>query len=355
MHLRALKADIRTLDPSYFGLPMSTGAVALATHALGHDAVARVFFLLNNTEIAVLGFLLLARLIFFFPAFRKDLASHSKGAGFLTVVAALCILGAGHIELDHRTGAAILLWCMALPAWLALTYSFFILVTIKRRKPDLEHGIDGSWLLFVVSVQALSVLGCLIAPHVGWPMRNMLFVSLFFHLLGCLFYVVVIGMIFYRTTFFHMRADEFKPSYWIDMGAAAITALAGMMLADALARDGIYTAFIPLLELGSVFFWVAGTWWIPVILFLEVWRHTIIPLRYHAGQWSMVFPLGVYTLCTWELANALALPALQSVAWVFLRVAWLAWCVTFLGMAHRLWRRYGAMQEDPAATGTGRN
>lgn len=338
--MRALKADIRTLDPSYFGLPMSTGAIALAAYALGHPVAARLFFLLNNAEIAVLGLLLLARLIFYFPAFRKDLASHSKGAGFLTLVAALCILGVEHIEMDHRTGSAILLWCMALPAWLLLTYSFFILVTIKRRKPDLEHGIDGSWLLFVVSVQALSILGCLIAPHLGWSLRTALFTALFFHLLGCLFYVVVLGMIFYRTTFFHMRADEFKPSYWIDMGAAAITTLAGSTLVKSMAANGLFADFIPLLKLGSAFFWVAGTWWIPVILFLEIWRHTKIPLHYHAGHWSLVFPLGVYTLCTWELADVLGLPFLRPIPEAFLYLAGLAWGITFLGMAHRVWRRY---------------
>lgn len=338
--MRALKADIRALEPSYFGLPMSTGAIALAAHALGHDAVARAFFLLNNTEIAVLGLLLLARLFFFFPAFRQDLASHSKGAGFLTVVAALCILGVEHIELDHRTGAAILLWCMALAAWLVLTYSFFIQVTIKRRKPDLEHGIDGSWLLFVVSVQALSILGCLIAPHVDLPLRNTFFIALFFHLLGGLFYLIVIGMIFYRTTFFPMRADEFKPNYWIDMGAAAITTLAGSTLVKSLAVHGVFIDFTPLLKLGSAFFWVAGTWWIPVVLVLEIWRHTKIPLHYRAGHWSLVFPLGVYTLCTWELADVLELPFLRPVPEVFLRVAWAVWGITFIGMCHRVWMRY---------------
>lgn len=348
MHLRALRSDIRTLDPAYFGLPMSTGAIALASHALGNDAVARFFFGLNNAEIAVLGLLFLLRVVLYFPSFRKDLAAHNKGAGFLTIVAALCILGTEHVLLAPNASAALALWCAAFTAWLVLSYSFFILVTIRRSKPGLGQGIDGSWLLFVVSVQALSILGCLIAPQASPYLRHALFAALFLYLLGCLFYVVVIGMIFYRTTFFHMRADEFKPSYWIDMGAAAITTLAGTMLADAMARHGIYTDFIPLLKLGSAFFWVAGTWWIPVILFLEIWRHTIIPLRYHAGHWSLVFPLGVYTLCTWELAGMLHLPVLQSIAWVFLRIAWLAWGITFVGMCHRVWRRYGAKEHNQA-------
>ncbi len=340
MQTLALRTDIRTLDPAYFGLPMSTGAIALASFALGHDVVARLFFLLNNLEIAVLGSLLIFRLLFFFPSYLKDLGSHTKGAGFLTIPAALCILGVEYAVLYHRTNAAILLWSAALPVWALLTYSFFILITIKHHKPDLGRGIDGSWLLFVVSVQALSILCCLIAPHLAADLKLSLFAALFLHMLGCLFYIVVIGMIFYRTTFFHMRADEFKPSYWIDMGAAAITALSASTLVKALAINHQFDDFVPLLKFLSTFFWVAGTWWIPAILFLEIWRNTKIPLHYHAGLWSLVFPLGVYTLSTWDIAGTLGLPTLQPLAELILRIAWMAWGIIFLWMAHRVWRYY---------------
>jgi len=353
MHFRALRPDIQTLAPAYFGLPMSTGALALASHALGNEGIAHFLFGLNKVELAVLGLLLLLRVVFFFPHFRADLAAPGKGAGFLTVVAALCILGTEQMLMASGAFTVLALWAVAFIVWLLLSYAFFILVTISTKKPGLAHGINGTWLLFVVAAQALSILACLLAPLVAPHLRHALFAALFLYLLGCLFYVVVIGMIFYRTAFFRMRADEFKPSYWIDMGAAAITTLAGTMLADAMARHGIYTDFIPMLKLGSAFFWVAGTWWIPVILILEVWRYTIIPLRYQAGQWSLVFPLGVYTLCTWELAGMLQLPVLQTVSWVFLRIAWLAWSVTFLGMAHRMWKRYGARQGSTSAPGVG--
>jgi tellurite resistance protein TehA-like permease len=319
---------------------MSTGIIAVASQELGYPSIGQVFFTLNNVEVIVLSGLLLLRLLFFFPEFRKDLSSHQRGAGFLTIVAAACILGTEYIGSQGAFSPAVALWHFALVAWAVLTYAFFILVTIKRQKPTLENGINGSWLLFVVSVQALSVLGCMVAPHVDIPLHDALFVMLFFHLLGWLFYLVVIGIIFYRTTFFPMRPDEFKPTYWIDMGAAAITTLAGIRLINAMAAHGLYTELIPTLKVFVVFAWIAGTWWIPVIFFLEIWRHWTIPWKYHAGYWSLVFPLGMHVVCTWQLAVAFQLPFLKVLPEVFIWLAWGTWAVTFVGMCVKVARSF---------------
>jgi tellurite resistance protein TehA-like permease len=340
MGKRRIAAGIRGLSPAYFGLPMSTGIIAVASYQLGHPAVGRAFFALNLAEVIVLALLLLLRLLFFFPEFRKDLASHAQGAGFLTVVAAACILGTEFVTFRHAFGIALRLWYFALVAWALFTYAFFILVTIKRSKPSLETGINGSWLLFVVSVQALAVLGTLVAPNMGISLHTGLFIMLLFHLLGWLFYLVVIGIIFYRTTFFPMRPGEFKPTYWIDMGAAAITTLAGTTLVNAMAAHGAYAELIPALKVFIVFAWIAGTWWIPVIFFLEIWRHASIPWRYHAGYWSLVFPLGMHTVCTWQLGLAFDLPFLQTFPRAFIWLAWATWAVVFAGMCVKLVRRF---------------
>jgi hypothetical protein len=41
---------------------------------------------------------------------------------------------------------------------------------------------------------------------------------------------------------------------------------------------------------------ISGTWWIPMLLVLEVWQHLIrrFPLRYDPLYWGAVFPLGIY-------------------------------------------------------------
>lgn len=336
MNTLNLKKGIQTFSPAYFALAMSTGIISIASNLLGYDVVSLWFFVLNNIEFSILLGIFILRLLFFFPDFKKDLSSHAEGAGYLTLIAALCILGAEHILLkDHYSGMAIL-WYFAIGGWIILLYSFFILVTIKKEKPTLEDGINGSWLLFVVSVQALSILGSILSTHLKMPISEALFINLFFYLLGVLFYIVLIGIIFYRTTFFPMKAKEFKPSYWIDMGAAAISTLSGIMLIKSMGGHAEYQDFIPTIKVLSILFWIAGTWWIPAIFFLEIWRHRSISLKYNAGYWSLVFPLGVYTACTWELADELGLSFLKGIPSVFIYLAWTAWAITFVAMCTKI-------------------
>ena len=54
-------------------------------------------------------------------------------------------------------------------------------------------------------------------------------------------YIVVIGLMFYRWTFFALDPDQATPPYWINMGALAITTLAGsnlLLAAGRVGRDG---------------------------------------------------------------------------------------------------------------------
>lgn len=334
------KQGIQTFSPDYFALAMSTGIVSIASFMLGYTEIAKGLFVLNNLELVLLSCIFILRISFFSKSFVKDLSTHSKGAGFLTIPAALCLLGIEHLLIKNNFILSIFIWYFSIALWLILLYSFFVLVTVKKQKPSLESGLNGSWLLFVVSAQALSILGSLIHPHLNLKVEVSVFINLFFYLLGVLFYIILIGIIFYRTIFVLMQADEFKPSYWIDMGAAAISTLSGILLIKSMGSVGIFQAYIPTIKLLSILFWIAGTWWIPAIIFLEIWRNKSISLKYNSGYWSLVFPLGVYTACTWQLANETGFSFLTEVSSVFIYIAWFAWLITFVAMCSKIIRRY---------------
>ena len=89
--------------------------------------------------------------------------------------------------------------------------------------------------------------------------------------------------------------------------------------------------------------WASGTWWIPLLLVLGVWRYGLqrVPLRYDPMYWGAVFPLGMYAVCTFDLIHALDLPFLHWLPPLFALAAVLAWLVAFGGLLHRVaqWRR----------------
>src|SRR3546814_2537032 len=65
-----------------------------------------------------------------------------------------------------------------------------------------------------------------------------------------------------------MSAEDLTPPYWINMGAVAISTLAGARLLSQSALSpivGDLTSFVAGLTL---FFWAIGTWWIPMLVAL---------------------------------------------------------------------------------------
>jgi tellurite resistance protein TehA-like permease len=140
--------------------------------------------------------------------------------------------------------------------------------------------------------------------------------------------------------FFPLRAREFNPPYWIDMGALAITTLAGSLLVLHTPTTSPLHELMPFVKGFTVFFWATATWWIPLLVMLELWRHAWrhVPLRYEVDDWDIVFPLGMYTVGTCELAQALQLDFLRVIPAIGVYVSLLAWMIVAGGMAHHIGR-----------------
>jgi tellurite resistance protein TehA-like permease len=332
-----IQNGIRDLFPGYFAFVMATGIVSIACHLLAMDFLAYPLFYINQLSYVSLWLLTLAR-GFRYPArLINDLSNHRLGTGFLTLVAGTNVLGSQFVILTSNQTIALVLWILGLVLWLFLIYALFTVLTVKEEKPPLESGINGAWMLFVVSTQSIVVLGMLLVSRFA-PWEEMLtYAMLGFYLLGCMLYILIISLILYRFMFFKIEPDELTPPYWINMGAVAITTLAGTnILLKGTAP--FLSDLIPFIKGFTIFFWASGTWWIPLLFLLGAWRHIYkrYPLTYHPAYWGLVFPMGMYTVCTFRLAQVLKLDFLLFIPKFFIYIALIAWFATIFGLIYQL-------------------
>lgn len=342
--LRLVRREVATFSPSYFALVMATGIVSLASLRAGYPALAKGLFYLNIVAYCLLWVVTLWRLISFRKQLSADVMSHSRNPGFLTMVAGTSLLGSQFLLLNADAATATIFLVLAGFLWVILMYSFLTMTTVKPKKPPIEEGLNGLWLLTTVATQSISILGVHLLPFLRVSQEVTLFSSLSLFFVGCVLYLIVITLIFYRLAFFGLKPSRMAPAYWINMGAVAITVLAGSTL---LTVTNDYELLFPLrgFIMGlTILFWALATWWIPLILILGVWRHiySCYPLRYSSQYWGLVFPLGMYTMCTYKMADADSLSFLQIIPKYFVYVALFAWVLAFAGMigkaVTKLWK-----------------
>jgi tellurite resistance protein TehA-like permease len=333
-----LRGLSQRLPPTAFSFVMATGIVGNASALLEVPFAPWALFGINVVAYAVLVVLLGARAVLHWNELVSDLESHARGPGLLTSVAGTAVFGTQWLLVAQAPRVAGALWLLAAVLWLALTYALFARLTLAEQKPTIDVGLNGTWMLFVVGPQSIAVLGTLLTPSAPARAPAILGVSLVLHLLGCMFYVLLIALILYRFLFFRFDPERLNPPYWINMGAVAITTLAGSMLIVQAPWWPFLGEVLPFLKGFTLLFWSTATWWIPVLLILGVWRHGFrhVALRYDVQYWSIVFPVGMYSVATLRLSAALGWPSLAPWARAVGVGALGLWLLTTFGLCRGL-------------------
>lgn len=347
---RSVIDAVRTLFPGYFAMIMATGVVSIACALTGKPAIALSLLIANWIFYPCLWALTILRIRLFPRLVARDISDHQRAPGFFTIVAGTCVLGTQNVVVIGAKGVGVVLWWFGLILWFGIMYTFFTAVTVRARKPTLAKGINGAWLIAAVSTQAVVVLRGVIDVGTA-PPEAIQFQVIAMFLIGSMLYLAIIPLIFYRLTFVPMNREDFSPPYWINMGAVAITALAGSILVLRGDTWPLLGPLLPFLRGFTFFFWAVASWWIPFLFGLMLWRYIWMRDRftYEPAIWGMVFPLGMYTSSTYQFDRAMGYSFLAPIPEILVYVALGAWGLGIAGLVRRIVRATRAAGPDGAS------
>lgn len=336
--IQVIAPAIQGMYPGYFALVMATGILSNAWFFMGAKAISQALFLVNVIAYGTLLASFSSRLAFYRRELWHDLCNPRLVFAFFTFVAATNILGVQFFLRGYWI-VPLSLWLVALCAWVLLAYfSFSVLAFINtERSADVVHG---GWLIGIVGTQSVVWLGTLLAHRLGALEVPAMLAAYSLWGIGVVLYGIFMTLFSYRVFFVRLVASDMGPLFWVIMGAAAISTNAGISLASSGLPLSFFMAIRPFIEGTTLVLWAWSTWLTPLLVAFGVWRHLIRgePLAYEPGYWSLVFPLGMYTVATYRFAGLTGLAFLRAISGITVWVALGAWCVVMIGLIRMLAR-----------------
>jgi tellurite resistance protein TehA-like permease len=315
---------------------MATGVISVGLGYDGRRLLSRCLLVVSIVAFAGLVVLNGWRLVSHRVELVDDFTHPLRGFGFYTFVAAADVLAA-RIATD-TTDIALALLGIAAACWLLRGYAVPWTTRLGPGERPIVAAANGTWFMWAVGGQSVAVAAAVLAAVHPGPTLPAVAVGAWF--LGVFLYAVDGVFVAMRLLAFDFGPADLTPPYWVAMGAAAITALAGAEI-TLLPGSPVLDAAGDAIRGGSLFAWVLATWLVPALFTMGWWRHVThrLPLTYDANLWSIVFPLGMYAVASTRIGDADRLPLLTDIGRVWIWVALAAWLVTSLAGAAHVVRR----------------
>ncbi len=319
---------------AYFASVMATGIVSTAMFIYHQIWLSDILLAIGVGLYLVLWYAYAGRLVLAPREMWRNLTDPSTTFGFFTIVAGSNVL-AVRFMLAHWVGLSVVFGTIGLVSWAVLFYTVMTAL-ITGPAADLT-SVNGGWLIAIVAEQSIATYLASMIGVVPGHVTILFLASATFWAMGLILYLVFIAFIMNRLLFQTIDPQDMQPPYWINMGATAISVLASSRLLAVPVHTTILVTLRPFLEGGTLMFWAWGSWWIPLLVILGIWKYWRghEPIAYHPAQWSIVFPLGMYGTATTAMSK---IQGFLPLHWVGEGFAWIslgAWTlVAVLGLRH---------------------
>ncbi len=326
---RSVNSRAQPFYTGYFAAVMATGIVSTGLVIYHHVRLSDVLMAIGVALYVMLWFVYIKRAVSFPRQLWQDVTNPASTFGFFTIVAGSNVLAVRFL-FQHWVLAAKVLGTIGILTWAIL---FYTVMTVLITGPAVRKvDVNGGWLIAIVAEESIATYFAAMVDVDPRQATVLFLISATFWAMGFMLYVIFIGLIMNRLLFQSVSLGDLQPPYWINMGATAITVLASSRLLAIHVHAPILLTLRPFLAGVTLMLWAWGTWWIPLLVVLGVWKygHGQEPILYHPSQWSIVFPLGMYATATTTMARIHGFRPVHGLGQGFLWIALGAWILVGL-------------------------
>lgn len=328
-----------TLAPGCFASVMATGIISIGAENKSLHVLSVILFCLAVALYLFFIVLLLIRLARHRDELRADLHNPSRAFGFFTIAAGTNVLATAMVGFG-AVKPALVLFAIGLLLWVVLGYGIPFTAILGSNIRPVSKAVNGTWLVWVVAAQSVAVVASSLAietTKTGLSTPGLIvlltLLAVMMWAVGLALYIVCSVSIFIRVLRHRFGPEDLDAPYWVTMGALAITIVAGSRILE-LESSPILDATRIVVGGSSTLLWAFATWLIPALVAAGAWKHFIhrVPMTYSAGLWSMVFPLGMYSVASMFLGHSDRLPALEWIGEHWFWVGLIVWVLVFAAM-----------------------
>ena len=364
-----LRRVVLNFSPSWFSVTMGTGMMALVLRSepyqfRGLDIISDIVFALNVFLFCL--FLLVG--IFRYLAWphtlilmllhpSQSLYVGTFAMGFATIVNLVAVACAEPWGYRYSMLGWVLWW---IDASLAFVVCIGFLSLMSPRHSRSFHELSALWLLPVVCPVVSASSGSMVANTLTvTPARITVVISWFLYGMGLVLCFMLLTMYFARLAVHKIPppsqiASTFLPLGPCGQGAYTVLKLSqsGYNMAhrhgewllssdlttDAEARvmgTALYACSIPM----ALILWGVGLVCLILALLYVLDIALIGRFRFNLGWWGTVYPLGVFTLATMELAHDLNSTTLRVISTILLFLELIVWLIMVVWSVRRIYLR----------------
>ncbi|CAE6457775.1 unnamed protein product [Rhizoctonia solani] len=369
----AVMHSIRNFSPVWFAVNMGTGAVSMLLHNFpyGSQPVLHGFsiaiFILNVCLFGLFCILSAIRYIKYSGTFelmyKHPVQSLYLGCfpmGFSTLINSSLNAYQTYGLTDNFLYALWGLWW--LDSILALAVYFLMLYIMVTRQDHSIKALTAVWLLPAVTPIVPATTGALLArailPYSTSHATITLFISTMMLFLGLGITFMILPLYVLRLVTEGLPPNTMIISMFLPVGPCGQGGVAfivvGQVFAEMARRGANWNILLTEPEpwvligvCGGFFLWTFGVWWI-LLTIMGIYE-TFKSQRpsFAVGFWGMVFPLGVYTSLTWQLAETFDSVFFRTLSAALSIVVFLLWATLAVITVYQAYHNHESLFNSP--------